>query len=151
MIKIDKIHLACFLQLCHNINEPQGYSITYHVRASGFFPRWSKCKVHCSRQTQLCHINKNEQYTYLMCSCSLMIHHNINQLKYAIPSKSICFSHMLTTLSIHLFVFTYSTHTLSEKKKKKEKGKKKKGKKRLQHESFAYGLPLHYSVSLLAA
>ena len=27
-------------------------------------------------------------------------------------------------------------------------GKKK---KRLQHESFAYGLPLHYSVSLLAA
>lgn len=24
-------------------------------------------------------------------------------------------------------------------------------KKRLQHESFAYGLPLHYSVSLLAA
>lgn len=80
-----------------------------------------------------------------------MIHHNINQLKYAIPSKSICFSHMLTTLSIHLFVFTYSTHTLSEKKKKKEKGKKKKEKKRLQHESFAYGLPLHYSVSLLAA
>ena len=26
-----------------------------------------------------------------------------------------------------------------------------KKKKRLQHESFAYGLPLHYSVSLLAA
>ena len=29
--------------------------------------------------------------------------------------------------------------------------KKEAKKKRLQHESFAYGLPLHYSVSLLAA
>lgn len=76
-----------------------------------------------------------------MCSCSLMIHHNINQLKYAIPSKSICFSHMLTTLSIHLFVFTYSTHTLSEKKKKKEKGKKKKEKKKIAAREFRVWSP----------